>query len=85
MWRSCEKVVDIYVNNNLDILIKTDENILMLATDNYKTDYTDEIEFFSNIKQKGEIQHGTRKSNNHGRLRSRCRSLAYRRFRPRYR
>lgn len=43
------------INNNLDILIKTDENILMLATDNYKTDYTDEIEFFSNIKQKGEI------------------------------
>lgn len=43
------------INNNLDILIKTDENILMLATDNYKTDYADEIEFFSNIKQKGEI------------------------------
>lgn len=43
------------INNNLDILIKTDENILMLATDNYKTDYTDEIEFFSNIKPKGEI------------------------------
>lgn len=43
------------INNNLDILIKTDENILMLATDNNKTDYTGEIEFFSNIKQKGEI------------------------------
>ena len=43
------------INNNLDILIKTDENILMLATDNYNTDYTDEIEFFSNIKQNGEI------------------------------
>lgn len=42
------------INNNLDILVRTDENILMLATDKYKTDYTDEIEFFTNIKEKGE-------------------------------
>ncbi len=42
------------IKNNLDIIIKTDENIIMLSTDKYKSNYEDEIKSFFNIKEKGE-------------------------------
>lgn len=49
-----EKLKTLSINNNLDILIKTNENIIVLITDKYATDTTKEIEIFSNIKQKCE-------------------------------
>lgn len=42
------------LKNNLDILIKTNDNIVMLATDNYRMDYSAEVEFLKDIKQNGE-------------------------------
>ena len=42
------------INNNLDIIIETDENVIMLATDNYKKDYTEKIENLNQIKKNGE-------------------------------
>ncbi len=42
------------INNNLDIIIETDENVIMLATDNYKKDYTERIENLNQIKKNGE-------------------------------
>ncbi len=42
------------IRNNLDIIIKTNENIIILATDNYKSDYEAETEFISEIRKSGE-------------------------------
>ena len=42
------------LKNNLDILIKTNDDIVMLATDNYRMDYSAEVEFLKDIKQNGE-------------------------------
>ncbi|MBE5806288.1 MAG: HAMP domain-containing protein [Clostridiales bacterium] len=43
------------INNNLDILIETEKNVITLTTDKYNIDYTDEIDFFYNIKKYGEF------------------------------
>ena len=42
------------IKNNLDIIIKINENIIMLETDKYKSNYEDEIKEFYNIKNDGE-------------------------------
>lgn len=41
------------LKNNLDIIIKTDNNTVILAINNYKFEENTEIEFLYNIKQKG--------------------------------
>ncbi len=42
------------LRNNLDIIIKTNDDIIMHATDNYKLDYDAEVDFFNKIKRNGE-------------------------------
>lgn len=49
-----EKLKVLSINHNLDILIKTNDNIVMLTTDKYMVDTTKEIEFFSNINKRCE-------------------------------
>ena len=44
----------ISIKNNLDIIVKTNDNIVILATDKYKADYENELKFFRDIKENGE-------------------------------
>lgn len=44
----------IAINNNLDILIKTDQRVIMVAIDKHSIDYTEEIKFFYEINKNGE-------------------------------
>jgi len=46
-----KKLKIIAINNNIDILIKTNEDIMMLTTDKFIIDSNKEIEFFLGIKQ----------------------------------
>ena len=42
------------IKNNADIVIKSDNNIVMLETENYRQNYEREAEFFNEINQNGE-------------------------------
>ena len=42
------------IKYNLDIIIKTNDDVVMMATDNYKMNYEAQMDFFNNIKDKGE-------------------------------
>ena len=44
----------ISIKNNLDIIIKTNDDIVLLATDKFRADYDEEFEDFYNIKEDGE-------------------------------
>ena len=43
------------IYNNLDILVKTDNDVFILATDKYNKDYTYEIENFNELTENGEV------------------------------
>lgn len=43
------------IKNNLDIVIKSNENIVLLETDNYRVNENGELKFFSEINENGEI------------------------------
>ena len=49
-----ESLKIISIKNNLDIIIKDNDEIVLLTTDNYKSDYSKENEFFNKLKQNGE-------------------------------
>ena len=49
-----QNLKNLSIRNNLDIVIKTNDNILILATDKYKIDYENQIKFFYNLKNNGE-------------------------------
>lgn len=44
----------IAIKNNADIIIKSNDNIIMLETESYRQNYEKEIEFFDEISKKGE-------------------------------
>lgn len=47
-----ERLQNFSINNNLDILIKTDQNIMILTTYKYNIDSSEEIDFLANMNQK---------------------------------
>ena len=49
-----EELKKMSIKNNLDIIIKTNDNIVMHATDNYTIDYNTEVSYFNSIKNNGE-------------------------------
>ena len=55
-YKQIEKdIKTLAIYNNLDILVKTDNDVFILATDKYNKDYTYEIENFNELTEKGEV------------------------------
>ena len=50
-----ESLKTLAIKNNLDIVIKSNENIVLLETDNYRMNENGELKFFSEINENGEV------------------------------
>ena len=42
------------IKNNIDVLIKSGDDVVLLTTDNYRVDYNKDINFIENMKQSNE-------------------------------
>ena len=52
------------IKNNLDVLVKSGDEVIMLTTDNYRVDYRKEVEFIENMKENNEKIKQLYKENN---------------------